>query len=110
MKTVFPTLAGLTPNDNAADGSPRGCFQIFAERNYGGDGNGARLYRGSFDSLSWAQMYATALFTQHKANPAQAYYDGFAWVQVADVFHGEVWEMSEDTVYEWQQVEEADGQ
>lgn len=105
MKSKFPTHAGLTPYDNAADGgSPRGAFQIFAERKYGGQGIGVQTYAGSFHSLEEAQTYACALFD---ANPG--YYKGFEWVQVADMFHGGVWNLdTSEAQGEWEQVEGED--
>lgn len=102
MAAKFPTLNGVTPYDNVADGrSPRGAFQVFAQRKYGGDGIGAQLYRGSFHSLSDAQTYAEAL-----AQDAD-YYSGYEWVQVGDMMHGEVWNLEG---VEWVQVQEADSE
>ena len=102
MKRIFPTLAGLTPYDNAADGgSPRGCFQIFAERKYGGDGIGAQMYQGSFHSLEEAQRYTEELVKNDD------FYTGFYdTAQVGDMFHGGIWALTDG---EWEQVEEADG-
>lgn len=68
---------------------PRGCFQVFAERKYGPSGRGYADFRGSFDSLAAAQAFALSLYAD------QSYYSGFEWVQVADVFHGQVWDYIE---------------
>ena len=65
---------------------PRGCFQVFAERKYHPSARGYQNFRGDFDSLSAAKAYAVQLFAD------QDYYTGYEWVQVADVFHGQVWD------------------
>jgi len=69
---------------------PRGCFQVFAERKYGPSQQGYKDFRGSFDSLKAAQSFAESLARNTD------YYTGYAWVQVADVFHGQVWEFDDD--------------
>ena len=89
MKSKFPTLNGLTPYDNAADGgSARGAFQIFAEKTCSDGKQGAQTYLGSFHSADQAMEYAACLF-----DSSTDYYTRFNWIQVADMFHGGVWEL-----------------
>lgn len=66
------------------DGEPRGCFAVFAGVEGKAQG-GYRDYQGSFHSAHAAKEYGTYLFTERS--------EPFEWVQVADVFHGAVWEL-----------------
>jgi len=68
---------------------PLGCFQVFAERKYMADVRGYLNFRGAFDSLAAAKAHAELL----AANTD--YYTGYEWVQVADVFHGQVWDFDD---------------
>lgn len=68
---------------------PRGCFQVLAQRKYGPFPNGYHNFRGGFNSLAAAQAFALTLYAN------QDYYTGYEWVQVADVFHGEVWDFED---------------
>ncbi|MDX0622863.1 hypothetical protein GOD54_23475 [Sinorhizobium medicae] len=97
MKTrTEPHMEGVAQPEND---TPRGCFQVLAQRKYGGDGKGYSLYRGDFHSLDRAQQYAAALAKNTD------FYTGYSWVQVCDVFHGEVWDFEDG---EWSKVREGD--
>jgi hypothetical protein len=65
---------------------PRGCFQVLAERKYNLSAKGYYNFRGAFDSLKEAKAFAQKLAKD------DSFYTGYAWVQVADVFHGKVWD------------------
>lgn len=80
-------MNATAPDDN--DGEPLGCFQVLAERKYMPSVKGYQNFRRAFDSLAMAKVYGEAMASNTD------YYTGYEWVQIADVFHGRVWDFED---------------